>query len=240
MFHKWFGELFKGLLRQQISLPGGSVVKNPPPVQETQVWSLGREGLLEKEMATHPSILAWEISWTEEPGRLQSKESQSVGHNWARPHNLLGSMLNISCTSAHFSIIRTRAIPPYLRYRDVLRCSDLPKVTGKIAWLRFQFYKERIEVEVSSPVASSEDNWNAFLTHSLLTILIHFVLGPTLYVGPLAWSHTTSSSSQECKQLSGFSRCVFSSISQSTRSFNHIKTVDEWNHLDDPFTESPF
>ena len=48
------------------------MVKNPPPVQETQVGSLGREGLLEKEMATHPSILAWEISWTVEPGGLES------------------------------------------------------------------------------------------------------------------------------------------------------------------------
>ena len=40
-------------------------------MQETQVWSLGQEDPLEKEMATHSSILAWEISWTEEPGRLQ-------------------------------------------------------------------------------------------------------------------------------------------------------------------------
>ena len=42
----------------------------------TGVWSLGRENPLEKEMATHSSILIWEISWTEEPGRLQSMESQ--------------------------------------------------------------------------------------------------------------------------------------------------------------------
>ena len=46
------------------------MVKNPPPVQETQVQSLGCEDLLEKEMATHPSILAWRIPWTEEPGGL--------------------------------------------------------------------------------------------------------------------------------------------------------------------------
>ena len=45
-------------------------VKNLPPVQETQVLSLGREDLLEKEMATHSSILAWNIPWTEEPGGL--------------------------------------------------------------------------------------------------------------------------------------------------------------------------
>ena len=49
-----------------------SVVKNPPAKQETWVWSLGWEDPMEKEMATHSSILAWEIPWTEEPGRLQS------------------------------------------------------------------------------------------------------------------------------------------------------------------------
>ena len=45
-------------------------------MQETQVLSLGREDPLEKEMVTHPNILAWEIPWTEEPGRLQSMGSQ--------------------------------------------------------------------------------------------------------------------------------------------------------------------
>ena len=51
---------------------GGSEVKNLPIMQETQVWSLGWEDPLEKEMATHSSIRAWEIPWTEEPGGLQS------------------------------------------------------------------------------------------------------------------------------------------------------------------------
>ena len=49
--------------------PGGSVVKN---LQETRVWSLGQENPLERKMAIHSSILAWEIPWTEEPSRLQS------------------------------------------------------------------------------------------------------------------------------------------------------------------------
>ena len=54
------------------------------PVQETKetgVQSLGREDPLGKEMAVHSSILAWEIPWTEEPGRLQSMGSQRVGHD---------------------------------------------------------------------------------------------------------------------------------------------------------------
>ena len=58
-------------------------VKNLSAVQETRVWFLGWEDPLEKEMATHSSILAWKISWTEEPGGLQSMGSQRVGHDWA-------------------------------------------------------------------------------------------------------------------------------------------------------------
>ena len=50
-------------------------------MQKTQGWSLGQEDLLEKEMATHSSILAWRIPWTEEPGGLQSMGSQRVGHD---------------------------------------------------------------------------------------------------------------------------------------------------------------
>ena len=59
------------------------LVKNLPAVQETQVRSLDWEDPLGKEMATHSSILACKISWTEEPGRLQSMGSQRVGHDWA-------------------------------------------------------------------------------------------------------------------------------------------------------------
>ena len=60
--------------------PGGSVVKNPPAVQETWVPTLGQEETLEKGMATHSSILPWRMPWTEEPGGLQSSGSQGVGH----------------------------------------------------------------------------------------------------------------------------------------------------------------
>ena len=55
-----------------MGFPGGSVVKNLPAMQETQVQSLGQENPLKKGMATHSSILAWRIPWTEEPGGLQS------------------------------------------------------------------------------------------------------------------------------------------------------------------------
>ena len=69
-FNTWFswGEGF----------PGGSVVEDPPiqETEETRVWSLGWENPLEEDMATHSSILAWEIPWTEEPGGLQSRGLQ--------------------------------------------------------------------------------------------------------------------------------------------------------------------
>ena len=54
------------------------MVKRLPAMQETQVQSLGWEDLLEKEMATHSSTLAWKSAWTEEPGRLQSMGLQRV------------------------------------------------------------------------------------------------------------------------------------------------------------------
>ena len=57
------------------------MVKHLPTMWETQVQSLGQEDLLEKEMATHSSTLAWKIPWTEEPGRLQSMGLQRVGYN---------------------------------------------------------------------------------------------------------------------------------------------------------------
>ena len=62
-----------------MGIAGGSVVKNLPAVLEMWVQSLNQKDPLEKEMATPSCILAWEIPWTEEPGRLQSMGSQK---NW--------------------------------------------------------------------------------------------------------------------------------------------------------------
>ena len=62
-----------------MGFPGGAVVKKPPAIQEMWVQSLGQEDPL----ATHSSILAWEIPWTEEPGELQSMALQRAGHNLA-------------------------------------------------------------------------------------------------------------------------------------------------------------
>ena len=66
------------------SFPDGSEIENLPAMQETQeirVQSLGREETMEKEMATHSSIVAYKIPWAEKPGRLQSIASQRVRHD---------------------------------------------------------------------------------------------------------------------------------------------------------------
>ena len=62
--------------------PVAQLVKNLPAMQETWVRSLGWDDAMDKEMATHSSILAWEIPWTEGLGGLQSMGSQRVGHEW--------------------------------------------------------------------------------------------------------------------------------------------------------------
>ena len=68
------------LLCSTAQLPSlvAQMVKSPPAMQETQVQSLGQKDPLEKERATHSSILAWEIPWTEEPGGLQSMGLQEL------------------------------------------------------------------------------------------------------------------------------------------------------------------
>ena len=81
-------------------LPGGSVVKNPPAVQETWVQSLGWEDPISEEMPTHFSVLAWEIPWTEQPSGLcspwvqqesdraqQLNKQKGKNKNWACPQN---------------------------------------------------------------------------------------------------------------------------------------------------------
>ena len=57
------------------------MVKRLPTMWETRIQPLGQENLLEKEMETHSSVLAWKIPWTEEPGRLKSMGLQRVGHD---------------------------------------------------------------------------------------------------------------------------------------------------------------
>ena len=73
---------YHGFIEQFMDSLVAQVVKRLPAMQETRVQFLGQEDCLEKQMATHSSILAWKIPWTEEPYRLQSMGLQRVGHDW--------------------------------------------------------------------------------------------------------------------------------------------------------------
>ena len=77
-FDEW---QFHGLFRRTLDFPVAQMVENLPAVHKTPVRSLDREDPLEKGMVTHSCILAWRISWTEVPGRLQSMGLQRFGHN---------------------------------------------------------------------------------------------------------------------------------------------------------------
>ena len=70
------------------------MIKNLAAMWETQVWSQDQEDPLEKEMATHSSILAWKIPWTEEPGGPQSMGSQRVRHGWVTIHFTMTDYIN--------------------------------------------------------------------------------------------------------------------------------------------------
>ena len=83
------------------------MVKNLSAMQETWVLSLGWEDLFEKGMATHSSILAWRIQWTEEPGGLQTMGLQRVGHDWVTKHSSAStiSFLLITLQSTSLALI---------------------------------------------------------------------------------------------------------------------------------------
>ena len=91
----------------QLPICWAQMVKNPPAMQVTQVQPLGWEDALEKEMATHSSILAWIIPWTEEPCGLQTTGSQRVGHDSdiTHPFAALHSIL-WACVESCFSVTK--------------------------------------------------------------------------------------------------------------------------------------
>ena len=111
----------KNDLKPRMVLYGASLVaqrvKSLPAMWETPVRSLGWENSLEKEMATHSSILAWRIPWTEEPGRLQFTVWQRVRHDWAT-----------SLSFFLYSLVRYCFLPESIKGRLKY------KIHGMIAW----------------------------------------------------------------------------------------------------------
>ena len=125
VYYKQFAPTFT-----RISLVA-QTVKLLPAVWETRVRSLGWEDPLEKEMATHSSNLAWKIPWTEEPGGLQSMESQRVGHDWE------------TSLSPTFTILRF-----YIKVLWVELSPPTPK--GYIKALTPQYFRVRPHLEIES------------------------------------------------------------------------------------------
>jgi len=101
----------------------GSVVKNPSDKQEMQVRSLGQEDHLEKKMATHFSILAWKIPWTEEPGSLQSMGSQKK-QTWLSTHTHTHTHTHTythTHTHAYTSVMYYSWLPHFLEDGGMIR-----------------------------------------------------------------------------------------------------------------------
>ena len=97
------------------------MIKNLPAMHETRVQSVGREDPLEKGMATHSSILAWKIPWTEEPGGLQPVGSQRIGHDWVintKPSKQKLHEFRTTSVSSDQASTENTVHNQYLRYTD--------------------------------------------------------------------------------------------------------------------------
>ena len=88
---------------------GGSIEQNLPAKQETQVRSLGWEDPLEKKMATHSSILVWEIPWTEEPGGLHSTGLRRVRHDLATKQQQQGAYYKYRISGSNLELLNQSA-----------------------------------------------------------------------------------------------------------------------------------
>ena len=133
---------------QQWDLPGGSVVKNPPAMQETRVQSLDQEDPLGKEMATHSCILAWEIPWTKEPGMLLSmglqKSQTRLSHRTKTTMQQWSQFDNMYLYNANLSLVKKG----HCRHRDIFRKSSVcfQVLLGTILMLGLQLYFKIINV----------------------------------------------------------------------------------------------
>ena len=120
------------------------MVKKPPTRWETWVWSLGWEDPLEEGMATHSTILAWRIPWTEEPGGLQelcqaplSMGSQRVRHDWATKHSTthpIPSHHNLGEHSGGMHLLITSCFPPWSGRDSCPGVTGIPAVHDSRHW----------------------------------------------------------------------------------------------------------
>ena len=149
------------------------MVKNLPAMQETWVQSLGQEDPLEKEMATHSSILAWRIPWTEESGGLQSIESQRVGHDWATELNWIRWQIWKTQQwtqgwkrSVFITIPKKGNVKECSNYRTITLISHASKVMLKILQARLQQYVNRELPDVQAGLRKGRGNRDQLPTSS--------------------------------------------------------------------------
>jgi len=102
-------------------------------MQEMWVWSLGQKDPLEKELVTHPSILAWRIPRTEEPGRLQSMELKRAGQDWAHTHT---SLFLIHTYIYHHQLVPYTITADWLNYLEKAMAPHSSTLSWKIPWMK--------------------------------------------------------------------------------------------------------
>ena len=154
-----------------------------PATQETRVPSLGLEDPLDKGMATHSSILAWKIPWTEDPGRLQIMGSQRVKHNWVTNTFSFTSTLYIPSNLLHAHQVSVRVgiqemfikrINEWLRYGPKTCLNPLSKLqilrtnTRPILLLnRIQFHSPSMHKANLLTLGCSEGNYRQFILQDI-------------------------------------------------------------------------
>ena len=143
------------------------MVKNLPGMWETCVQSLIWEDPLEKGMTTHSSIFAWKIQWTEDPGRLQSMESQRVGHNWVTnilPRNPPWSVVcqvPLSMGILQERILKWVATPTSRRSSQPRDQTQISCIAGRF----FTIWATREAPNICIPMADSFNVWQKPTQH---------------------------------------------------------------------------
>ena len=140
----------------EVSFPGVSRVKNLPAVKKTPVQSLGWGDPLEKEMATHSSLVAWEIPWTEEPGWLLPIGSQRVRYNWAAKQPQQSTTF-YQDAKAHYLLYLAKTGP------EIFCCAHMASNLWGLEAdsLRVQASSLRARLWAGSPAAKTVASWCA-------------------------------------------------------------------------------
>ena len=159
-------------------------------MQETRVRSLGREDPLEKEMATHTSILAWKIPWTEDPGRLQLMGSQTVRHDWA--------------TSLHF---RKKWKNRKEGFWEFVVGGNNSSIIFSISSNPHIKKAEQLESKTSNTYATFTTKIGEQWTYKQVSTNHQYCKSPTDLFGVSVWRHENKWTSKQpvglCKKLSG-------------------------------------